>query len=74
MPDLKLGKLPERTPVKLTINLLPALHQELTEYAALYAENYGHEEPVTELIPAMLTGYLNEDRNFQRSRARQKSA
>ena len=44
MPDLKLGKLPERTPVKLTINLLPALHQELIEYGALYAENYGHEE------------------------------
>ena len=27
MAELKLGKLPDRTPVKLTISVLPELHQ-----------------------------------------------
>lgn len=68
MTDLKLGRLPDRTPVKLTITLPPDLHQALIRYAALYAENYGHEEPVIELIPAMLSGFLDSDRAFQRRR------
>lgn len=41
MTDLKLSRLPDRTPVKLTITLPPDLHQALVTYAALYAENYG---------------------------------
>ena len=62
MPDLKLGKLPDRTPVKLAITLPPELHQSLSEYAALYAESYGREEPLTELLPAMLRSFLESDR------------
>lgn len=69
MPVLKLGRLPDRTPVKLTINVRPELHQSLIEYAALYAENYGREEPISELIPAMLSGFLDSDRGFQRRRS-----
>lgn len=46
MPELKLGKLPDRTPVKLAITVSPDLHQTLQQYAALYAEAYGREEPV----------------------------
>ena len=68
MPDLKIGKLPDRTPVKLTITLPPELHQLLAEYAALYAECYGREEPVTELVPAILRSFLESDRDFQRRR------
>lgn len=68
MPDLKLGKLPDRTPVKLAITLPPELHQSLAEYAPLYAESYGREEPLTELLPAMLRSFLESDRDFQRRR------
>ncbi|MBZ9646322.1 DUF2274 domain-containing protein [Sphingobium sp. 3R8] len=70
MAELKLGKLPDRTPVKLTISVLPELQQALADYAALYAEAYGREEPVAELIPAMLTAFLESDRSFARSRTR----
>jgi hypothetical protein len=42
----------------------------LQEYAALYAESYGREEPIAELIPAMLTAFLESDRGFARSRIR----
>ena len=46
MVELKLGKLPDRTPVKLAITITPDLHQALADYAALYADTYDREEPV----------------------------
>jgi len=68
MADLKLSKLPDRTPVKLMISISPDLHAALTVYAALYAEAYGSEEPVSELVPAMLASFLDGDRFFMRNR------
>lgn len=68
MADLKLARLPDRTPVKLTISITPDLSDALAAYAALYRETYGREEPVTELIPAMLSGFLESDRSFTASR------
>ena len=68
MADLKLPQLPDRTPMKLGISLLPDLHQALVEYAALYAQTYGRDEPVAELIPAMLTAFLESDRAFTKLR------
>lgn len=68
---MKLGRLPDRTPIRLTISVTPDLHQSLQDYAALYAQSYGRDEPVTELIPAMLKGFLDSDRAFAKSRTRQ---
>jgi hypothetical protein len=68
MADLKLAQLPDRTPIKLGIAVMPDLHQALAEYAALYATTYGREEPVAELIPAMLAAFLESDRTFVRAR------
>ena len=70
MVDLKLAKLPDRTPVKLAISVTPDLHAALVAYAVLYAETYGSEEAVTELIPAMLANFLETDRAFVRSRTK----
>jgi hypothetical protein len=70
MPELKLAKLPDRTPIKLAIAVTPDLRQMLQQYAALYAEAYGREESVAELIPAMLVAFLESDRAFARSRAK----
>jgi len=72
MPELKLPQLPDRTPVKISILLMPDLHQALTDYAGLYAKAYGRDEPVAELIPAMLAAFLESDRSFSRSRASSK--
>ena len=41
MAELKLPQLPDRTPVKVSISLMPDLHQALNEYAMLYATTYG---------------------------------
>jgi hypothetical protein len=68
MPELRLQRLPDRTLVKITISLSPDLNQALTDYAALYQETYGQAEPVQELIPAMLTSFLEGDRMFARRR------
>lgn len=68
MAELKLAKLPDRTPVKLAITVTPDLLNALRDYAAIYAQTYGTEEPVADLIPAMLTAFLESDRNFIRAR------
>ena len=68
MDQLKLPRIPDRTPVKISISLIPDLHQALADYATAYAKTYGKDEPLAELIPAMLTAFLEGDRGFQRVR------
>lgn len=68
MAELKLAKLPDRTPVRLTITITPDLQSVLRDYAAIYAKSYGSEEPIAELIPAMLATFMENDRNFVRAR------
>ena len=68
MSDLKLAKLPDRTPIKLAITIAPDLHQALQEYAALYAETYRVKETVADLVPAMLNAFLLTDRSFTKAR------
>lgn len=70
MVDLKLSRIPDRTPVKLTITVLPDLHQALQDYARIYAETYGRDEPVSELVPAILSAFLDSDRAFAKARER----
>ncbi|CDX12203.1 conserved hypothetical protein [Mesorhizobium plurifarium] len=68
MASLKLGKLPDRTPAKITITVSAALSQALNDYAALYRQTYGESETVAELIPFMLAGFLEGDRAFAKAR------
>ncbi len=68
MPDLKLAKLPDRKPVKLTITLQPDLNGALLAYAAAYREAYGEEEEVAELVPYMIDSFLSADRGFAKVR------
>lgn len=72
MVDLKLPMLPDRTPVKISVTLMPDLHHALTNYAALYAKTYGRDEPLAELIPAMLAAFIESDRTFSRNRTNSK--
>ncbi len=68
MSGLKLGKLPDRTPVKITITVGPDLNQALRDYAAIYRATYGEAESVADLIPFMLSSFLDSDRGFARAR------
>ena len=64
MGNLKLARLPDRTPIKIGIVVMPELNDRLSAYVAAYAAAYGVEEPVAELIPAMLGAFLDGDREF----------
>jgi len=66
MADLKLGKLPERTPVKLTLLIPPDLNEALVAYGKAYELAYGKSEPIAELVPAMLRAFIDSDRAFGR--------
>jgi len=68
MAHLKLGKLPDRTPSKITITFSADLNQALNDYAALYRQTYGVSETVAELIPFMLLEFLEGDRAFAKAR------
>lgn len=68
MTDIKLAKIPDRTPVKTTIQLLPDLADALQQYAAAYERAYGKAEPVADLIPFMLAAFLESDRAFARAK------
>lgn len=66
MSVLKLPKLREATPVKLSISLHPDLHQSLLAYAGAYAQIYGSEIKITDLVPLMLVTFIESDREFQK--------
>ena len=68
MANLKLGKLPDRTPAKITITVNADLNQALRDYASLYRATYGEAESVAELIPFMLEAFLDSDRAFAKAR------
>jgi hypothetical protein len=65
---LKLARIPDRTPVKLTILVPPELDHVLKDYAAAYEAAYGVGAPVAELVPAMLASFIESDRAFVRTR------
>lgn len=68
MSGLKLPRLPDRTPVKLTIMVTPELHRSLSEYAAAYEAVYGQRERVVDLVPHMLQQFIANDRAFAKAR------
>lgn len=72
MAALKLERLPDRAPVKITLLLPPELNGALADYAEAYKEAYGQAEPVSELIPAMLSAFLQSDRAFAKTRKRRR--
>ena len=68
MADLKLPKLPDRTPVKLTVTVTPDLAADLALYAEAYEAAYSQRETVADLIPFMLAAFLESDRAFSKAR------
>jgi hypothetical protein len=68
MSGLKLGRLPDRKPVRISITVSPELAQGLREYAAVYRATYGEAESVASLIPFMLSAFLDSDRGFAKAR------
>jgi hypothetical protein len=68
MTELRLARLPDRTPVKIGISVAPELHAALAAYADAYQAAYGRAESVAELIPYMLTAFIESDSGFRKAR------
>jgi hypothetical protein len=66
---IKLPKLPDRASVKLIISISPELNAALAEYAEAYVGAYGTAETVADLVPAMIAGFIESDREFQKARS-----
>ena len=65
---LRLGQLPDRTPVRLSLSVDPELACALSDYAEIYRQTYGAEEKPEALIPAMIESFLASDAGFKRAR------
>ena len=69
MPELKLAKLPDRTPIKIAFKASPDLAQMLNDYCGLYRAVYQQpHERVEELIPFMLAAFMEADPKFKKAR------
>ena len=64
MAGIKLAKLPDRMPVKITISIPPELNKSLIAYAQAYRNEYQVTEKIGDLIPAMLENFLAADKEF----------
>lgn len=64
MPDLRLGKLSNHAPTKLTLNLWSELDEHLSLYAELYSAQNGMKASAADIAPQMLAEYLESDREF----------
>ena len=67
-PALRIGKLPDLTPVKITVSLDREVHHLLEDYARIYGESYGEAVKPTELVPSMIAGFFASDNGFKRAR------
>lgn len=68
MSNLKLAKLPDRTPTRITITVSADLNQALSDYQKLYVATYDTTEKIADLIPFMLEAFLDSDRAFAKAR------
>jgi len=67
-PKLRIGMLPDLTPVKMTIQVDPELHQMLKDYAQIYNESYEGSVVPAALVPSMIAGFLASDSGFKKAR------
>ncbi|PHZ85110.1 DUF2274 domain-containing protein [Paremcibacter congregatus] len=69
MHKLKLGPLPNRTPVKLTVSLPAEIFELLTDYARVFEQTYGAKESCENLIPYIVEAYIKGDSSFNKGAA-----
>mgnify|MGYP001551735860 CR=1 FL=1 len=65
---MRLARLPDRTPVRITFLASPSLAKSLALYAQYYEEVYRQAESVSDLVPYALEALLESDRGFAKFR------
>ncbi|MEO0451573.1 MAG: DUF2274 domain-containing protein [Pseudomonadota bacterium] len=72
-PELKIGPLKDKKPVKFSIGVDPDLHADLKDYAKVYEQAYGQRADVKALTPSMLRSLMDSDAGFKRARKAMKN-
>jgi hypothetical protein len=67
-PTLRIAKLPNLTPVKLTVSLEPEVYNMLEDYTKIYNDSYQDAAKPTELVPSMIAKFMAMDSGFKRAR------
>lgn len=71
---LKLTRIPDDKPVKLTVELPAEVHRDLVAYAEVMAKENGQQTPEpTRLIAPMLQRFMATDRAFLRLKKERRS-
>jgi len=65
---LKIGPLPDKTPVKMSIAVDPDLQADLKDYARVYEKSYGDKANISDLIPFTLASFMAGDSGFKKAR------
>ena len=68
MSRLKLGPIEDDKPVRLTIDLPPAVHRDLLTYSKAYEDETGQLLEPARLVPPMLAKFMGSDRGFARAK------
>jgi hypothetical protein len=66
--SLKIGPVPDRAPVKISLSLTPETHEALLDYAAIHAREHAQEAPIAALAVLMIERFLESDAAFKRAR------
>jgi hypothetical protein len=74
MAKLKLSALADDRPVKITIELPPAVHRDLVAYAEVFAQEHGQTVEPAKLAPLMLARFMAADQYFTRARRDKKGS
>jgi len=70
MAKLRLGRIADEKPVKLTLELSGPLFRDLVDYACVHARETGLSEPlpIERLAPPIIERFIASDRAFGRLR------
>jgi len=66
--SLKLGPIPDRKLVKLSLSLAPDVHAALIDYAAIHAREYGSDVKPSGIASLIVERFLGNDSQFKRMR------
>lgn len=71
MTKLRLGRIEDDKPVKITVEVPGVVHRDLVRYAEAHARENGLTQPLPpeRLIPPMLERFMAGDRAFARKRS-----
>jgi hypothetical protein len=64
---LRLGPIPKKATIKLTILLSAQLKADLDRYANLHTETWGENVDAQTLIPHILEAFIARDRAFRKA-------